>query len=223
MLSHLKNIGYPIGTTHSMHGHMDSGPFIWCMLSTIMIITVKILTMFLMAWYFFSNRCKSLICWLFESETCFEVISENEISSNISAFCILCTLSLKSKLLLLFLPYIQNRQENTSVLLCFELLKNSCVSHRKRGEVESIWWNMHLCDVDHPRRFFFCVLTVGTKWDKWKWNMHLYNVEHPRWFFFCVVGASPRPLDVHFYLKLSFILGKCWWQIYSRWNLFPFL
>ena len=128
----------------------------------------------------------------------------------------------KALILLLFLPYIQNRQENTSVLLCFELLKNSCVSHRKRGEVESIWWNMHLCNVDHPRRFFFSVLTVGTKWDKWKWNMHLCNVEHPRWFFFCVVGASPRPLDVHFYLKLSFILGKCWWQICSRWNCFPF-
>ena len=44
----------------------------------ILIGTVKILTMFLMAWYFLMSRCKSLICWLFESETCFEVISENK-------------------------------------------------------------------------------------------------------------------------------------------------
>ena len=34
--------------------------------------------MFLMAWYFLISRWRSLICWLFESDTCFEVISENE-------------------------------------------------------------------------------------------------------------------------------------------------
>ena len=73
-----KNIGQPI-----LGLCIYLGSFIWCTL-----ITVKILTMFLMAWYFFSNRCKSLMCWLFESETCFEVISETEISLNTSAFCI---------------------------------------------------------------------------------------------------------------------------------------
>ena len=41
-------------------------------------ITSKTLTMFLMAWYFLISRWRSLICWLFESDTCFEVISEND-------------------------------------------------------------------------------------------------------------------------------------------------
>ena len=64
---------------------MDLVWWIWWMLY-LMIITVNILTMFLMAWYFFIKRCKSLICWVFESETCFEVISENKICWNISNF-----------------------------------------------------------------------------------------------------------------------------------------